>query len=102
MTKTTLLLHRWYDGDQDAHEELIERHQDWILARVRKRLGQKLRQKLESSRPSEHDAQRETLVPAGPVDSCRLLRFEADQRQLISLARASRRDATVRRRSAEV
>ena len=48
MTDTTALLHQCYEGDDDAWDDLLRRHQDWILSRVRARLGPKLRRKLES------------------------------------------------------
>lgn len=42
------LLERWFGGDRAALRELVERNQDWVKARVRARLGQRLRKAGES------------------------------------------------------
>ncbi len=46
---STRLLQRWYDGERAAVDELIRRHEPWIRERVRRRLGDRLRERLESS-----------------------------------------------------
>ncbi len=46
---TSKLLQQWNRGDQAALDALFRRHEDWIRRRVRKRLGAKLRLRLEST-----------------------------------------------------
>ncbi len=45
---TTAMLTRWHAGDQEALHELIDRDASWVHQQVRRRLGNELRQKLDS------------------------------------------------------
>jgi len=47
-TETTVLLQRWHHGEQEALNDLLAIHHDWIRSRVRQRLGPKLREKNET------------------------------------------------------
>ena len=47
--KSTRLLELWKAGNQDALNALFARHGAWITERVRRELGDRLRQKMESS-----------------------------------------------------
>jgi RNA polymerase sigma-70 factor (ECF subfamily) len=47
-TDTRHNLKKWHEGDKAGLGALLERNISWIQARVRKRLGAKLRQRLES------------------------------------------------------
>jgi RNA polymerase sigma-70 factor (ECF subfamily) len=44
----TVSLQKWHRGESEELEALLEQHLDWIKGRVRKRLGDKLRRKVES------------------------------------------------------
>ena len=46
--ETLVLLHRWHEGDQGALDALIQRDLPWILSHVRRRLGPRLRAKMET------------------------------------------------------
>jgi RNA polymerase sigma-70 factor (ECF subfamily) len=48
-TETSQNLQQWNRGDQAGLEALLARHLTWIQSRVRKRLGPKLRQMVEST-----------------------------------------------------
>jgi len=49
MTSTAFLLRQWHSGDKKSLEVLLERHLPWVRNHVRKRLGAKLRRKIETS-----------------------------------------------------
>ncbi len=55
--QTQSLLARWHGGDRKALDKLIERDLDWIEHRVRQRLGDRLRQKVET-----HDIVQEAMI----------------------------------------
>lgn len=46
--RTHELLSRLHAGEEDALRELLERHEPWVRARVRERLGARLRQRAET------------------------------------------------------
>jgi RNA polymerase sigma-70 factor, ECF subfamily len=46
--QTRSLLEQWHGGDRAALDRLLERDESWIRHRVRQRLGDKLREKLET------------------------------------------------------
>lgn len=48
-TETLDDLQRWHQGEEGALNKLLKRNLSWIRARVRKRLGPELRQRVESS-----------------------------------------------------
>ena len=45
---TAELLKRWYDGDQNALEELISGNVEWMRAHIRREISPKVRRKLDS------------------------------------------------------
>lgn len=47
-TETLQHLQKWHQGERDGLNALLNRHLSWIRDRVRKRLGNKLRQRVES------------------------------------------------------
>jgi len=51
------LLERWHGGDRGALDQLLDRDLSWIEHRVRNRLGEKLREKLET-----HDIVQEAMI----------------------------------------
>ena len=48
VSQTTALLRRWHSGDESALQQLLVEHLPWIHERVRARLGDALRAKLET------------------------------------------------------
>ncbi len=54
---TTILLDRWNDGDQSALDALLGDHMEWIRARVVERLGDRLREFVETG-----DVVQETIL----------------------------------------
>ena len=48
LTKTSLFLQQWHEGNQDGLNALLERHLPWIKGQVRKRLTPPLRNKAET------------------------------------------------------
>jgi len=48
-TETSVSLQKWHQGDRDGLTALLDRHLSWIHARVRRRLGSRLRRMVEST-----------------------------------------------------